>query len=484
FQIPFRISILQGQHPPLRVDFTGSVTRSDITFTPKHLEFGLCSVYETAVIPVSITNNSHVAQKVAFSAGSDLTNKSATNQFTMKPGHDRLVMLPLETLKSEVVFTPSHAKEYRGKIVCRSSLNHQSEIICTGTGVRSLIKVSTNHLIFPPTARGSTSVARVVFSYDEEAAFCSAGALGGSALGRDFSGSVKITPWYGELGRHESVSVEFAFQAPLAISPDIANPPTADSKTRRRPGEKRHTVRREDSAAVPGYAAKKLGHVYQAGQILAGAGLREQNGGAARLDPNSLDVSPMLVFGIACEVRDSAAGALGPAIATVNLQLTAVVTRADIELVGEKAANLDFEYVPVGERSVRQIIIRNVSSQPVVLRAQSPDPLGPFGIVNAMREVKAGALFVVRISFCPERQGSIHDSLEISSLTTQIPLQLVGHGVLPSVIIEPRERLVNFKDVLLNDTAVKSFRIHNPCTFPVFIQLVPSDVVPKKDSHG
>ncbi|KAJ3090496.1 hypothetical protein HK102_003526 [Quaeritorhiza haematococci] len=143
-------------------------------------------------------------------------------------------------------------------------------------------------------------------------------------------------------------------------------------------------------------------------------------------------------------------------------------------------ANLNYGHVPIAESLVKTIYIRNISSDPVLLRAK---PLhAPFRLIDTLATVSPGDAFPLRLSFDPVQAQSSKAIFEVFTETTQLPIRMVGEGFRPALKVEfegdtPEEasgekthqRQYYLGDVLVGETASKSFYVTNECHVPLTV---------------
>lgn len=91
--------------------------------------------------------------------------------------------------------------------------------------------------------------------------------------------------------------------------------------------------------------------------------------------------------------------------------------------------------------------------------------------MNAMRTIKPGETKPIVVQFEPIAQQIYEERVVIYSGTTMVSVNLKGTGVRPEVNISPEDGLISFSNVLVNETAEKSFMISNVSSFPVNFNL-------------
>lgn len=132
---------------------------------------------------------------------------------------------------------------------------------------------------------------------------------------------------------------------------------------------------------------------------------------------------------------------------------------------------LDFGEIPVAFRKTQEILIKNTGAMDEQLQLQALTPFGGFSVLNAMRMIRPGETKPVVIQFEPHAQQIFEERVILSSDHTMVSVLLKGIGVRPEVKVEPEDRLLNFGNVLLGETAEKTFTVQNVSSFPVSFTL-------------
>ena len=99
-------------------------------------------------------------------------------------------------------------------------------------------------------------------------------------------------------------------------------------------------------------------------------------------------------------------------------------------------------------------------------------PFGGFSVLNALRTIKPGESMPIVVQFEPAEQQIYEERVIIYSATTMVSVLLKGVGVRPEVSVTPEDGLLSFSNILVGETAEKSFAIKNVSSFPVNFHLV------------
>lgn len=134
--------------------------------------------------------------------------------------------------------------------------------------------------------------------------------------------------------------------------------------------------------------------------------------------------------------------------------------------------NLEFGEIPVANRKVLEILVKNVGELEETMRMEPLTPFGGFSVLNAMRTIKPGETKALVVQFEPQAQQIFEERLMISSNHTVVSINLKGTGVRPEVeIVGLQDGLMPFGNVLANEFIEKQFTIKNISTFPVTFNL-------------
>lgn len=132
---------------------------------------------------------------------------------------------------------------------------------------------------------------------------------------------------------------------------------------------------------------------------------------------------------------------------------------------------LEFGEIPVANKKIMEILIKNVGTMEETLRLQALTPFGGFSILNAMRTIRPGETKPIVVQFEPLFQQIQEERVVMFSDHTMVSVLLKGTGVRPEVKIEPEDGLIPFGNVLVGETSEKSFKIENVSSFPVNFNL-------------
>ena len=111
--------------------------------------------------------------------------------------------------------------------------------------------------------------------------------------------------------------------------------------------------------------------------------------------------------------------------------------------------------------------LTNEDSEEVELHHEKLTPLGGYTVLNAMRTIPAGGKTKLAVQFEPIAQQKYEEKLVFYTGKTRATVSLKGVGVRPEVSIEPEDRLIDMKSVLVGESAEQTFTIKNLSSFAV-----------------
>jgi hypothetical protein len=133
---------------------------------------------------------------------------------------------------------------------------------------------------------------------------------------------------------------------------------------------------------------------------------------------------------------------------------------------------LDFGEIPVANRNVMEILVKNVGYMEESLRMEPLTPFGGFSVLNALRTLKPGETKPIVVQFEPFSKQMFEERLMIYSNNTVVSVLLKGIGVMPEVEVNGvPDNLLSFGNVMQNEFIEKGFTIKNISSFSVTFNL-------------
>ena len=173
----------------------------------------------------------------------------------------------------------------------------------------------------------------------------------------------------------------------------------------------------------------------------------------------------------------------------IKIQTVVVSNQYDVDTPG-----MDFGQISLGTRLIRTLKFRNNTTTFVTLTAEGLNSVGPFAILNAVRNVPPEEWISVVVECNPLISGLFNESIEFVGVNgghhMRIPLRV--QGVNPTIELTGLEdsnkvgKLLDFGNVVADDKAVKSFTIVNTSAFPVALDIqraVANGLAPRKRSE-
>ena len=109
------------------------VTSSDIELSKHNIEFGKCTIYESVITSINMTNKCclpqdygfvHLPKVLLIHPSIYLSIYLSSYQWiTVQPNDGFGTLLPHETVSVDVIFSPDRACEYNTKIICKTGID-------------------------------------------------------------------------------------------------------------------------------------------------------------------------------------------------------------------------------------------------------------------------------------------------------------------------------------------------------------------------
>ncbi|XP_075045701.1 cilia- and flagella-associated protein 74 isoform X2 [Mixophyes fleayi] len=149
-EVPMTISVVdQTRLVPFTVHAV--VTSSDIEISPNEVDFEHCTIFEAVQTSIHLTNKSILPQEFGF--------VGIPEYIDIQPHDGFGTLLPLETMKLDIIFKAPKAGEYNFDLTCKSAINRQFKISCKAVGVHPPMELSHYLVQFPATALNDASTA-------------------------------------------------------------------------------------------------------------------------------------------------------------------------------------------------------------------------------------------------------------------------------------------------------------------------------------
>ncbi|XP_077980899.1 cilia- and flagella-associated protein 74-like isoform X2 [Glandiceps talaboti] len=498
------------QTAPVPFTVHAVVTNSDMEFDTDFIDFGFCSIYESVVTTVKLTNKSILSQSFGFVSIPDFVDVQPNDGFG--------TLLPLETLELDIIFNAKKAKDYSFELVCKSGINRDFKIQCKAVGVHPPLKLSHSIIHFAATALDDTSFASFHVHNNHTSA-------------NEFTHPVPRIGT-GEIAPVCPTSFEFLVpeNTPITVSPRVGTvmpgkkclisvkfSPTLTESAIKEEGVRMITrnleakarkefeeaqlaaIRSSEAAAEKG---KKAG-----GGKKGGAGASSKSPGKTPLGkqqspmsmsgprpitpPNAEYINPESddyaaakgsllrnyrgnfgSYSIPCFVASGTPGDPGTlpysVYNTLYLEVHCPTVKPSLVVISNHGRNTtDFGEVSTGQNIIKSITIQNISDQQLDLKSSLLDTCGPFVLLNALRPLQADATHTLLISFTPKQGKVFYEVLEIRCPTSTLSITLQGKGVSPNVNLTVQNGVLDMGYVLASEENVETFKIENTSSLSV-----------------
>jgi hypothetical protein len=216
-KVPAEIRVVD-QVLPVPYSIHARVTTSDLVFSSSDIDFGTCTLHESVVATLSITNTSILPQEFGFVHLPDCVDVQPNDGFG--------TILPQETISLDLIFSANKPRDYSFELTCLTHLNRSFKISCKGRGVLPSLKLSENVVNFAATPLDSLTTARISITNPRLSRLSSA-VIRGAVLPQGpkvFEFSVpdgvpmEISPRVGTIDLDESVSIELSYTPSLPVT--------------------------------------------------------------------------------------------------------------------------------------------------------------------------------------------------------------------------------------------------------------------------
>lgn len=499
-RLPLKVRVLD-QALPLPFTVQAMLTTSELQILPPSLDFGLIPVGEFSSLPLKLHNASRLPIKFGM---------QRHKGFMFRPNGGFGSLLPGEDTEVEVCFNPPTTGKHQLEVECKTLLGRTFAVPCKATAYRPAIALSANRITFRSTELGSTATETVFLrnSSDEEQLFHFVMPKGLK--------DVVVTPQVGSLQPHSTVRVQLNFLPQIGedtppqelwdpmsdskgevdgLDEPIAEADEADGdgdggrgvafdlpsrpKTPELGGESPTLWCRRQDWLIPCFIKSRTQANAEAEREAAaanqGAGGAGDAAGAEKL-PAGLPSQPTATSATkAGGVRSNLDFA--PPVQRIHLQVSTSAVVPRLMLHGKSLTwhpergyyQLHFGQIPVGQRVVMTVSLRNNTPEEHDVTSTALDPNGPFQILNPLRVIEPYSGDKLLFEFKPKDEGPQTDVMVLSSLQSGFKLRVMGEGISPDIEVDCAE--VDCGDLLRGAKVTKPFTITNHGQFPIRLML-------------
>ncbi|XP_066500097.1 cilia- and flagella-associated protein 74 isoform X2 [Hoplias malabaricus] len=514
-EVPLYIQVA-GQVKPVPFTVHAVVTTSDLEFDHTEVDFGHCSVFESVVSTVRLTNCSLLPQDFGF--------VSIPSFIDVQPNDGFGTLLPLQTVEIDLIFSASKAGEYKFQLTCKSGINRDFVLSCHGIGVRPLLELSDSVVQFGGTAVGdhSTAVLYVVNSHTSRNEFTHAVPRIGKGpippveprffyFSTPQNSEITVTPASGRVLPGQRILVQVTFSPSLceddiraeAVRLMCCREDLRLQKLEKSSAETRHSKSAEHETLNKKEMQQdaKKGNKPPTNRDSAKQSLKEK-GSKTSLSPksdspfqplNPADIQkgsdefyagkasllcsfkerysryiiPCFVSNGDVTPRESEVSKYSP-FNTLYLELHCPAVRPALVVISDHGETIiNFNQVAIDQKVVKKVTIQNISSESVNLKSSLLDLNGPFCVLNALREVRPGDTHTLLLAFTPALAKKYREILEVSCSKMALELTLCGEGLQPLVTCSHEGEVMNFGYVLEKESSTQVFKLQNSSSLMV-----------------
>ncbi|XP_071945764.1 cilia- and flagella-associated protein 74-like isoform X2 [Antedon mediterranea] len=483
------------------------VTVTDFELNPNNIDFGYCTINESVIAKINLTNKSVLSQKFGFVNLPDYVDVQPNDGFG--------TMLPLESIELDVIFKPKKAAVYSFELTCRSGINRDFKIRCKGIGVHPPITISNSIIHFPATALGDSSTATIDIINSHKSAnefthlvprIGNGSVFPVGPISFEFcipkDAPLEISPSIGtiDVGSRKKISVRFN---PMLTDTDIqheaVNIVTKSLKAQVQKEVQEAKLLAQKNVIEPSEqkgkkSTKKTGIKSASNK---GRGGRTSSGVLLSVLPKDVIlpvpediqsssndyslartslyrqfINSFSSYSIPCFVATGtpAYPATLPYSVhnTLYLEVHCPTIKPPIVVISNNGQTiLDFDDVSIGQRIIKSITIQNISHIVQDLTSSVLDTCGPFQLLNAIRSLPPNATHTLLIAFSPKIAKVFVEVLNIKCVTSTLCVSLNGQGMQPLVSTSLEDDLLNFGYVIVGENLTESFKMENKSTLSV-----------------
>ncbi|XP_025038457.2 cilia- and flagella-associated protein 74 isoform X2 [Pelodiscus sinensis] len=500
-EVPMTITVADKTKP---VEFIvhAIVTTSDLEISPAEVNFGYCTICEAVQTTITLTNKSILPQEFGFVGLPEFVEIQPSDGFGM--------LLPLESLKLDIIFKANKAKEYSFELTCKSEINRQFKLSCKAVGVHPPLELSHSLVKFAATALNDVSTATLYvvnshvslnrfthavprigngetapvgptsfeFLVPEESPVTIMPSVGTVLPGKKCLIQVYFRPVLSEqLIREEAVQMLCRADTQRTMLKKIRESDMQKRKDEtlsgkkdgkkssfaifRQPSRVRGSKHGANSAFEPPKPEeiKTNSEEYIAAQYSL---IRNFTGKFERY------IIPCFVASGDIDEKKGSENLKYSPHNTLYLELHCPAVAPSVVVTSNNGKNIiNFGEVAVGHRLIKQITVQNISQEQLALGFSILNPNGPFLLVSPVGTVEPGENQFLFISFCPNESKVFFETLDIRSIKATLTLSIVGQGVAPSIACSVDGEVLNMGYVIAKEKVSSTFKIQNTSTLPL-----------------
>ncbi|XP_053546334.1 LOW QUALITY PROTEIN: cilia- and flagella-associated protein 74 [Bombina bombina] len=508
-EVPMMVSVADQARP---VPFTvhAVITTSDLEINPVDVDFGYCTIFEAVLTPIQLTNKSILPQEFGFVGIPEYVD--------IQPNDGFGTLLPLETVKIDIIFRAEKAKEYHFELTCKSAINRIFKVACKAIGVHPPLELSHSLVQFPATALNdaSTATLHVKNSHTSRNEFTHAvPRIGKSDIAPVGPTSfefhmpedcpITISPSVGTVlpGERGLIQVSFrptlsdkeireealrilcrAAENKVALEKEAASKKESEIQSKKEKNDVPAKKEKRKQVVSPKQSQKeKDANLMEPVTIelpkLEEIKLDSDEYSAARIAIYRRFIGKFKKFIIPCFIascdisrqKDHDNLNFSPHN-TLYLELHCPAVAPPVIVISENGRQLIcFGEVATGQRVVKRVTLQNISPEPLHLGFSILNPCGPFMLLNPVDVVQPGDTCFLLIAFSPDENNAFFENLEVRVCNQTLTLGLRGQGLTPSLSCSLEGGVIDMGYVLVNDITTTTFKLQNMATVPVTYSL-------------
>ncbi|XP_036960629.1 cilia- and flagella-associated protein 74 isoform X2 [Acanthopagrus latus] len=510
-EVPMTVQVA-GQVKPVHFTVQAVVTSSDLQFDRTEVDFGCCSIYQTVISSVRLTNLSLLPQDFGFLRPPEFIEVQPNDGFG--------TLLPQETLEIDLIFCARKAKEYSFQLSCKSGINRDFHLSCQAVVVSPPLELSHSLVQFGATAVGDHSTTIIslinretnhnqskqpIDPQTKDAMTLVAPRLFSFLPPKD--SDISIAPSAGTLLPGERCLVQVTFR-PRLLDQEIKEEALRlfhRAKLLREKELERNTHTEKEEVPVETSKGKKVSVVPNNSKVSDGPKTEQLTEplNPADIQPGSVqykDARASLLYSftqryreytVPCFVSDrilpedqQEQPAWSP-FNTLDLQLQCPAVQPALVVISNNGLNtIDFHQVAVGEKVIKRLTVQNISKESLDLRSSVLDVHGVFSLLNALRCIRPGDKHTLVLAFSPCLEEKYCETLEVRSQKMTLRMTLRGAGVVPAVTCSHPGGVLDFGYVLEKESITQVFKLQNSSAVAVGFRVQLASLSPTRPQGG
>nr|XP_038967308.1 cilia- and flagella-associated protein 74 isoform X6 [Rattus norvegicus] len=474
------------QIKPVRFTVQAIVTTSDLEINPSEINFGYCTIYEAIRTEIRLSNLSLLPQEFGF--------VGLPKYIDIQPNDGFGTILPLETLRLDLIFQPIKAREYKFELICKSEINRCFKLSCQAIGVHPPLELSHYQIKFSATSLYDTSVSTlyVINSHVSMNKLIHSlpriGSEEASPVGPtsfEFllppKSPITISPSVGTVLPGKRCLVQVAFQPVLPqdkIFEEAIQLLGKETETKTKETGQKKELWKQSLSMVRVHNRERLTRTsttqstelqrpevnvssieFQAAQATLSKAFQ---GKFERF------VIPCVVASGDIKDRKTTEPLSFSPHNTLYLELWCPAVAPFIVVTSHNGKTVfNFGDIAVGHRSIKKITLQNICNEDLTLGYSVLNPNGPFVRLNPFSKLCSGETQTLVLSFSPRESILAQETLDIITKRGTLSLTLLGTGVASMITCSIEGNTLNMGYVLARESVSTTFKLQNESLLPI-----------------